>query len=76
MGGSLATPSDRRTLICLVRHGQMPLNESGVLRGLLDPLLDDAGGITPHPVAAGCARMQGPAARPAPGFTPRHAAAA
>jgi broad specificity phosphatase PhoE len=35
--------SDRRTLVYLVRHGQTPLNESGVLRGLLDPSLDDVG---------------------------------
>jgi broad specificity phosphatase PhoE len=31
------------TRVYLVRHGQTPLNESGVLRGLLDPALDDAG---------------------------------
>ena len=36
------TPADAggpagRTLVYLVRHGQTPLNESGVLRGLLDP---------------------------------------
>jgi broad specificity phosphatase PhoE len=30
-------------LVYLVRHGQTPLNESGVLRGLLDPPLDEAG---------------------------------
>ncbi len=30
------------TLVYLVRHGQTPLNESGVLRGLLDPPLDEA----------------------------------
>jgi broad specificity phosphatase PhoE len=35
--------SDRRTLVYLVRHGQTPLNESGVLRGLLDPSLDGVG---------------------------------
>lgn len=35
--------SDRRTLVYLVRHGQTPLNEAGVLRGLLDPSLDDVG---------------------------------
>ena len=35
-------PADR-TLVYLVRHGQTPLNESGVLRGLLDPPLDEAG---------------------------------
>lgn len=32
-----------RTLVYLVRHGQTPLNESGVLRGLLDPPLDETG---------------------------------
>ena len=32
-----------RTLVYLVRHGQTPLNVSGVLRGLLDPPLDEAG---------------------------------
>ena len=31
------------TLVYLVRHGQTPLNESGVLRGLLNPPLDEAG---------------------------------
>src|SRR5438046_4930538 len=40
--GEAASPADR-TLIYLVRHGQTPLNESGVLRGLLDPPLDEAG---------------------------------
>ena len=33
----------RRTLVYLVRHGQTPLNESGVLRGVADPLLDETG---------------------------------
>jgi broad specificity phosphatase PhoE len=32
-----------RTLVYLARHGQTPLNESGVLRGLADPSLDEAG---------------------------------
>jgi broad specificity phosphatase PhoE len=32
-----------RTLVYLVRHGQTALNESGVLRGLLDPQLDETG---------------------------------
>ncbi len=32
-----------RTVIYLVRHGQTPLNESGVLRGLADPPLDETG---------------------------------
>lgn len=31
------------TLVYLVRHGQTALNESGVLRGLLDPQLDETG---------------------------------
>ena len=38
-----ATRSADRTVVYLVRHGQTPLNESGVLRGLLDPPLDEAG---------------------------------
>jgi len=35
-------PADR-TLVYLVRHGQTPLNAAGVLRGLLDPSLDETG---------------------------------
>src|SRR5579872_4764624 len=35
--------SFRRTVVYLVRHGQTPLNESGVLRGLADPPLDETG---------------------------------
>lgn len=31
------------TVVYLVRHGQTPLNESGALRGLADPPLDEAG---------------------------------
>lgn len=44
-GGTLAGAgeSEGRTLIYLARHGQTPLNESGVLRGLADPPLDQAG---------------------------------
>jgi broad specificity phosphatase PhoE len=30
-------------LVYLIRHGQTPLNTAGVLRGLLDPPLDEAG---------------------------------
>jgi broad specificity phosphatase PhoE len=42
------TPGDTgdragRTLVYLVRHGQTPLNAAGVLRGLLDPSLDETG---------------------------------
>jgi probable phosphoglycerate mutase len=38
------TPGSRgRTVVYLARHGQTPLNESGVLRGLADPPLDEAG---------------------------------
>ena len=33
----------RRVLVYLARHGQTPLNESGVLRGLADPPLDETG---------------------------------
>jgi broad specificity phosphatase PhoE len=35
--------TDARTLVYLARHGQTALNESGVLRGLLDPPLDETG---------------------------------
>jgi len=35
--------SSRRTVIYLARHGQTPLNESSVLRGLADPALDETG---------------------------------
>jgi glucosyl-3-phosphoglycerate phosphatase len=40
--GQARGPADR-TVVYLVRHGQTPLNESGILRGLLDPPLDEAG---------------------------------
>ena len=53
--GEAASPADR-TLIYLVRHGQTPLNESGVLRGLLDPPLDEAG----HQQARRLAAVLGP----------------
>ena len=33
----------QRALIYLVRHGQTPLNAAGVLRGWLDPSLDEVG---------------------------------
>ena len=44
-GGTLAGAGESggRTLIYLARHGQTPLNESGVLRGLADPPLDETG---------------------------------
>ena len=42
-GPSADAGSFRRTVIYLVRHGQTPLNESGVLRGLADPPLDETG---------------------------------
>jgi broad specificity phosphatase PhoE len=35
--------TNTRTLVYLARHGQTALNESGVLRGLLDPPLDETG---------------------------------
>jgi broad specificity phosphatase PhoE len=35
--------SSRRTVIYLARHGQTPLNEAGVLRGLADPALNETG---------------------------------
>jgi broad specificity phosphatase PhoE len=40
--GDAGDPADR-TLVYLVRHGQTPLNAAGVLRGLLDPSLDETG---------------------------------
>jgi broad specificity phosphatase PhoE len=42
-GASADTGSFGRTLIYLVRHGQTPLNESDVLRGLADPPLNETG---------------------------------
>jgi probable phosphoglycerate mutase len=63
--GEAASPADR-TLIYLVRHGQTPLNESGVLRGLLDPPLDEAG----HQQARRLAAVLGPQ-MPAPS-SPAH----
>jgi broad specificity phosphatase PhoE len=44
-GGTLAGAGESggRTLVYLARHGQTPLNESGVLRGLADPPLDETG---------------------------------
>jgi broad specificity phosphatase PhoE len=38
-----AGPFPGRTVVYLARHGQTPLNESDVLRGLADPPLDDVG---------------------------------
>jgi broad specificity phosphatase PhoE len=35
--------TDARTLVYLARHGQTALNESGALRGLLDPPLNETG---------------------------------
>ena len=40
-GGAEESPG--RTVVYLARHGQTPLNESDVLRGLVDPPLDEAG---------------------------------
>jgi probable phosphoglycerate mutase len=42
-GASGDAGSFRRALVYLVRHGQTPLNETGVLRGLADPPLDETG---------------------------------
>ena len=42
-GASADPGSFPRTVVYLVRHGQTPLNESGVLRGLADPPLDQTG---------------------------------
>jgi len=47
-----ATEPAHVTLVYLVRHGQTPLNESGVLRGLLDPPLDEAGHLQAGRLAA------------------------
>ena len=38
-----AGESPGRTVVYLARHGQTPLNESDVLRGLADPPLDETG---------------------------------
>ena len=38
-----AGESGGRALVYLARHGQTLLNESGVLRGLADPPLDETG---------------------------------
>lgn len=43
MTAETSAGASRRALIYLVRHGQTPLNESGVLRGWLDPSLDEVG---------------------------------
>jgi broad specificity phosphatase PhoE len=53
--GEAARPADR-TVVYLVRHGRTPLNESDVLRGLLDPPLDEAG----HQQAQRLAAVLGP----------------
>ena len=44
-GGTFAGAGESggRTLVYLARHGQTPLNESDVLRGLADPPLDQTG---------------------------------
>ena len=42
-GATADAGSFRRTVVYLLRHGQTPLNESGVLRGLADPPLDETG---------------------------------
>jgi len=42
-GASADPGSFSRTVVYLARHGQTPLNESGVLRGLADPSLDETG---------------------------------
>jgi broad specificity phosphatase PhoE len=43
--GNMGGPGEStgRTVVYLARHGQTALNESGVLRGLADPPLDQAG---------------------------------
>ena len=42
MAGQTSDDADC-TVVYLARHGQTPLNESGALRGLADPALDEAG---------------------------------
>jgi broad specificity phosphatase PhoE len=42
-GASADAGSFGRAVVYLVRHGQTPLNESGVLRGLADPPLNETG---------------------------------
>jgi broad specificity phosphatase PhoE len=42
-GASADAGSFGRTLVYLVRHGQTPLNEADVLRGLADPPLNETG---------------------------------
>ena len=42
MADQTADSADR-TVVYLARHGQTPLNESGALRGLANPPLDEAG---------------------------------
>jgi broad specificity phosphatase PhoE len=43
MTSDQATQRADCTMVYLARHGQTPLNESDVLRGLADPALDDRG---------------------------------
>jgi broad specificity phosphatase PhoE len=40
-GASADAGSFGHTVVYLARHGQTPLNEAGVLRGLADPALDE-----------------------------------
>jgi glucosyl-3-phosphoglycerate phosphatase len=44
-GASADAGSFPRTVVYLVRHGQTPLNASGVLRGLADPPLNETGRV-------------------------------
>jgi broad specificity phosphatase PhoE len=46
------------TLVYLARHGQTALNESGVLRGLLDPPLDETGWRQAADLGAALSRRQ------------------
>lgn len=46
------------TLVYLARHGQTALNESGVLRGLLDPPLDETGWRQARNLGAALSRRQ------------------
>jgi Histidine phosphatase superfamily (branch 1) len=60
-----ATEAADWTPVYLVRHGQTPLNESGVLRGLLDPPLDEAGHLQAGRLGAVLGPRMPPSSSPA-----------
>ena len=63
-GGAGQSPD--RTVVYLARHGQTRLNESGVLRGLADPPLDETGQDQARRLGAalGTRRLSAVVARP------------